>query len=318
MDLLANELSVHEQFEDLAGFRDALSCLMALRQAAGRFGCEVLCPRTLLTTKPIRGMSMQQAIGNLGARSQRRAVMAWLGKAGPFWDDLRQHGEDDWLEFGGDLVTDTAVGEAAFRTLHGAECGLISFSPSRWERTPVGVTWCREAIEDRSAKVANCWNDATLESALRDNAPPLRSWADLRKASTSRFARLRFAEDCFAPLGGVPFARNSAGRLLVLLDILERLSGAFDESGARTEEGHRLYRDHFTGDRALFSDSSDFEKREFRRELTFAHPEERANSLFCPWHGKVPHQTLRLHFSWPVRAGRPVHVVYAGPKITKR
>ena len=28
--------------------------------------------------------------------------------------------------------------------------------------------------------------------------------------------------------------------------------------------------------------------------------------------------TLRLHFSWPVRAGEPVYVVYAGPKLTKR
>ncbi|MCY3818840.1 MAG: hypothetical protein OXH52_05670 [Gammaproteobacteria bacterium] len=41
-------------------------------------------------------------------------------------------------------------------------------------------------------------------------------------------------------------------------------------------------------------------------------------SLFCPWHGKVSRLTLRLHFSWPVEAGRPIYVVYAGPKITSR
>ena len=28
--------------------------------------------------------------------------------------------------------------------------------------------------------------------------------------------------------------------------------------------------------------------------------------------------TLRLHFSWPIEAGKPVYIVYAGPKITKR
>ena len=68
----------------------------------------------------------------------------------------------------------------------------------------------------------------------------------------------------------------------------------------------------------LFSDSSDSEKRDFRQGLTFAHPEDPARSMFCPWHGKVRHPTLRVHFSWPVRVGKPVHIVYAGPKITKR
>ena len=63
---------------------------------------------------------------------------------------------------------------------------------------------------------------------------------------------------------------------------------------------------------------SDSEKRDFRRELTFSHPGDRGGSLFCTWHGKVSHLTLRLHFSWPIKAGKPVHVVYAGPKITKR
>ena len=72
------------------------------------------------------------------------------------------------------------------------------------------------------------------------------------------------------------------------------------------------------GDRALFSDSSLSEKRKFRKALTFGHPEKPGGRLFCPWHGKVSHQTLRLHFSWPPQAKQPVHIVYAGPKITKR
>ena len=49
-----------------------------------------------------------------------------MTKSGPFWDDLRNHGADDWLECKGKLVTDTAVGEAAFRTLHDSGCGLVS------------------------------------------------------------------------------------------------------------------------------------------------------------------------------------------------
>ena len=60
------------------------------------------------------------------------------------------------------------------------------------------------------------------------------------------------------------------------------------------------------------------EKRQFQSVLIFAHPDDPGKTLSCTWHGKVSHLTLRLHFSWPVEANKPVYVVYAGSKITKR
>ena len=320
MELLANDLSVHEQFHDLATFRDALSRVMTIRAVAKRFGREVHCNRALLVSTPIQRVSMQQAIGNLATESERRAAMIWLTRAGPFWEDVRQHGGDDWLECGGHIVTDTAVGEAAFRSLHGVESGLISFSPSDWNFAPVGVTWCHaaEGYDGRMTALENWWGAAALEETLRDKNPPIRSWEALRDVSYERFDRLTFFESCFAPLAGIPFSRSAADRFLVLLDVLDRFSHAFDAFGARTQEGHQIYRDYFTGDRALFSDSSDAEKRSFRSELTFPHPEDRTSPLFCTWHGKVSHLSLRIHFSWPVEAKKPVYVVYVGPKITKR
>ena len=318
MDLLANDLSVHEQFHDLAGFRGALSQLMAVREVAKRLGRDIHCHRSFLNTSPIPGIPLQRAIGNLRVESERRAVMVWLTRSGPFWDDVRQHGGDDWLECGGEPVTDSAVGEAAFRTLHGVECGMVSVSPSDWLVTPLAITWVRDDEGNRNAEVENWWSVESLEAALRHRAPALGSWDDLRETSGNSFPSLVFAENCFTPLAGVPFARSAADRFLVLLDVLDRLARARDASGARTEGGHRIYRDYFMGDRALFSDSSDAEKQKFRRELTFAHPENPASSMFCTWHGKVSHLTLRLHFSWPIAAGKPVYVVYAGPKITKQ
>ena len=321
MELLANDLSVHEQFHDLATFRDALSRLMTMRAVAKRFGREVHCNRALLVSTPIRRVSMQQAIGNLAAESERRAAMIWLTRTGPFWEDVPQHGGDDWLECDGDIVTDTAVGEAAFRSLHGVDSGLISLSPSNWNFAPVDVTWCRATVEGfdgRRVTLGNWWGAVALEEALRDKDLPIGSWEVLRDVSFERFDCLTFSDDCFAPLSGVPFARSAADRFLVLFDVLDRFSRAFDAFGGRTEEGHRIHRDYFTGDRALFSDSSDAEKRAFRNELTFPHPEDPTSQLFCTWHGKVSHLALRLHFSWPVEAEKPVYVVYAGPKITKR
>ena len=117
---------------------------------------------------------------------------------------------------------------------------------------------------------------------------------------------------------GVPFAKSAADRFVALLNVLDRLAGAFNNEGTRDAEGHRIVSDFFTGDRAWFTDSSESEKRDFRHELTFVSPDNPSSPVFCPWHGKVSHLTLRLHFSWPLAKGKSVHVVYAGPKITKR
>ena len=320
MELFANDRSIHGQFHDILSFRESLARLMAMRNAARRFGREVYCHRTLLTTNPMPNITMQQALGRL-ASSERRAAMVWLTRGGPFWDDLRQHGADDYLECGDDIVTDSAVGEAAYRVLHEVECGLVSVTPSNWDFSPVEVTWRREAegLDDQIAPLEN-WRDAAgLAKTLQDNPPPLRSWSDLQAISTKRFRRLTFAGKCFDPLFGRPFSKNSAERILVLLGILDRLARAFDADGVRTSEGHWIYKNYFTGRKnALFSDSSDTEKNDFRRHLTFPCPDDPQKSIFCTWHGKVPHMTLRLHFSWPIRFCEPIYVVYAGPKITRR
>ena len=320
VELLANDLSFHEQFHDVAAFRTALSRLMAMRHAARRFEREVHCHRSLLHASPMPDMSMRQAIARLSVESERRAAMAWLTRAGPFWDDLRQHDAGDWLECNGEVVTDTAVAEAGFRTLHGVDCGLVSVFPSNWNYTPVELTWRRETdgLDDRDTALNNWWDPEALERGLRGMARPIRSWDGLRAVSTARFDSLTFAEGCFTPLKGTPFAKSAAERFLVLLDVLDRLKRAVDERGVRTAAGHQIYQNYFTGTEAPFSDSSTTEKRDFRQELTFAHPHDPGSRLFCPWHGKIGPMTLRLHFSWPIESGKPTYVVYAGPKITKQ
>jgi hypothetical protein len=109
-----------------------------------------------------------------------------------------------------------------------------------------------------------------------------------------------------------------AERILVLLDVLQRLKQCFDEHGSRTMDGHVLYQQHFTGDKCWFSDSSDAEKEDFKSDLSFPHPDAPGETLFCTWHGKVKSPQYRIHFSWPVTAAAPVYVVYIGPKITTR
>lgn len=317
MELFANDRSIYGQFYDVLLFRDALARLMAMRNVARRFGREVYAHSMLLTANPMPNMTMQQAVQRL-KKDEQRSVMNWLTKRGPFWDDLRKHRPDDLLECRGDVVTDSAIGEAAFRKLHAVECALVSLTPSDWDFSPVPVTWRREDVVDQHTDLDNCREVVALEEMLSDAAPPIRSWEYLRNAATSRFRSLIFADDCFKPLEKMTFVKSSADRILVLCDILDRVARAFDPDGSRSLEGLRIYQDHFTGDNALFSDSSSREKHEFRDDLTFPHPEISGESLFCTWHGKERHLTLRLHFSWPIRFGEPVYVVYVGPKLTRR
>lgn len=318
MDLLVNELSIHEQFPDISSFRNALMRLMRMRRVAKRFLRELHCNSALLNSTPLSDMPMQQAIGRL-TQTEQRAAMVWLTRQGSIWDDFRQHDVDDWLECQGDIVTDSAVGEAAFRSLRGVECSLASFIPSDWHYSPVEVTWRRGDNGSRreGADITNVFDASTLQELLREADTPIMSWSDLREVATTRFEGLVFAGECFASLVGVPFAKSSANRLLVLLSTLYEIAHAFDASGNRTSEGQRIYQEHFTGDRALFSDSSETEKRDFRNELTFPHPEHQGEHLFCTRHGKERHKNLRLHYSWSGRFREPVYIVYIGPKITR-
>ncbi|MCY4304826.1 MAG: hypothetical protein OXC62_08650 [Aestuariivita sp.] len=318
MEILVNELSLHEQFHDNATFRDAFRRIMAMRETAQYYQQELLPHRSLLNGNPMPSITMYQAIKSFPI-DERRAVMRWLTNTGPFWDDDREHLSDHWLECMDEIVTDSAIGEAAFRELKGFDCGLVSFSPSNWEFTPVKVTWrFNTEIEDKRALLENWWNLAALKNALHDMAPPIQTWRGLGSICPKKFQRLSFADSCFEELhNGVPFAKSSRDSILRLLKILDDLMRERDDSGSYTKEGHQIYQNYFMGDNAYFTDSSNTEKQKYKRELTFPHPTDPGRELFCTWHGKIRHKTLRLHFSWP-NAGEPMFVVYIGPKLTKQ
>lgn len=317
MDLFANDRSIHHQFQDLSLFREAILRLADMRRVARRWGQEVYCSREMAQVEPVRDVPMPKAIQRL-SHPEKNAVMSWLTRAGPFWDDFDRHGRDEWLECDSDVVTDSAVAEAAFRSIHGFPSGLISADPSAWTRSPVRVTWrVNDDTVRQAVDIENWWDQTALLAALENAAPHPTSWDELYRVATRRFSRLFFCKDCFDPLKGLPFASGAAGHLGVLLGILDRFAGCFDEGGRRTSEGHRLVEQYFTGDSALFSDSSDSEKRQFRRQLTFRDESLPGGRTICGWHGKMKRHTIRFHFSWPVRANERISVVYVGPKLTK-
>jgi hypothetical protein len=317
VDFLVNELSLAGQFQDFATFHSAVGRLMGIRQEILRLGSSIYCHRNFAHARVTATAVMQQAIQGL-PMAQRRAWMQWLTRQGPYWEDAQLHDANEWLEANAEMVTNTAIGEAAICRSRGLSRELISLDPSDWLFTPIVVTWMRnETIRD-DISVKNHWDIRTVQESLAANPISIDSWGTLATHTQQACTRLTFASNAFDPLAGRPFSPGAAERIQVLLYTLDKFKGCFDEDGKRNAEGHKLYTEHFTGEKAWFSDSSDTEKNDFKNELTFSHPGVSGQTLFATWHGKVKTPQIRIHFSWPVRSDTPLYVLYVGPKITNR
>jgi hypothetical protein len=316
MKVLLNELSLHGQFSSVCAFHNAIKTVMSVRSKMRQFGCELYCHRNLTQAQITHNYTFQQAIQQL-ALNERRVVMTWLTQYGPFWEDERQHEADDYLEHQSKIVTDTAIGEAAYHCINGSDYHTLSFDPSVWQFSPITVVWHRK-YDTIDIDVINHWNINSLQVVLQSVSALIESWQQLASDMPIRCPNLTFSDDSFNTLYSHPFVHSAAQRIVELLVTLDKFKTCFDVQGQRTEEGHRLYQDHFTGQKAWFTDSAVDEKIEFKTELTFDHPNDISESLFCTWHGKVKTPQIRIHFSWPVRANEPLYVPYIGPKITKK
>lgn len=288
---------------------------MQMRSLARRFGRDFYCSHDWSQVRVTRREIWPQFLGKLPSE-ERQAVTQWLTRSGPFWEDGPRHGTEDYFLYNDDFVTNSAVGEVAFRRDNGDDARLISMRPSDWSSSPLTIV---RHIDDqtRDIPVQNYWEVDHLGSALEKTPLPIESWTGLQTIAVARFKALTFAKNWCEPLTGHPFSDAVSRRVLNLLHVLDRLKSCVNERQQNTEEANLLRAHYFVGDRAWYSNSSPAEISKFRRELTFPHPGHGGERLFCPWHGKISTGVLRLHFSWPVTHNQPLYVVYLGPKITK-
>lgn len=315
MELLLNDLSLHGQFPSIQDFRESMHRIMEMRQSARAMERQLYVRQDILDRPTVAAESMRNALQRM-SQDEKRAILGWLQKSGPFWEAA--HNPNLWLWHGDEIVTDTAVGEAAYYMMQGEDRWLVSFIPSDWGYSPITVMSGPNA-DAIAGDVPNYVHATELEVALQAAEPPIASWEQMATRARARFQRLTFSNDCYRHLDGQPFAPCVAERIISRLEVLNRLVGEVDGNGVRTPEGHWLYQKHFTGDRAWFSDSSDTEKNDFRQQLTFQHPEQPGVELFCPWHGKIKNPPYRIHFDWPPeRPGAPLFIAYVGLKLTRR
>ena len=314
MDFLLNDLSIHGQFGHSRSFQHSLARIMHMRRIAYEFGRDVYV-HSMDLNRPISSThTVHDAIQEF-SQDQKLAFLGWLRKRGPFWDDGMVHSLDDWYEHQGALVTGSAMADAASRIRSGADCRLVSLTPSDWEFTPVKVDWIGEFYHE--VPVFNYWELSELESVLQQTEPPLESWSQLQEAVQRRFGRLAFTPDCFEDLRGRPFVPSAADRICDRLSVLNQLMELQENNARNTSVWRQLYDNHFKGG-VHFSDSSDTEKREFRKQLSFRLPGLSDQRVLCGFHGKVNNPPFRIHFTWPVPPGEQLYVVYIGWKITTR
>lgn len=318
MNFIFNELSLEKNEVDITGFRVGFERIMKMRQLLKSFHRELYCSRNMTGNLLARGIKIFNIVKEWDVNS-KRAMLGWLTKNGPFWEDIRKHSEDDYLTYKDSIVTDSAVGEAAFLCQIGLDWRLVSLSPTVWDFSPISII--RHSGNNKmNINVLNYWNIDKLKLALEEDIGSINSWYDLQVSAVSRFRNLFFLDICFDNLQNYPFCLSQARRILALLSVLQQYKDCFDIYGKLTEEGHRLRTNYFMGDNAWFSDSSDTEKSKFKKELTFPHPASKGAMIFCPWHGKIrgSQVPIRIHFSWPSSGNEPLYVVYVGPKLTKR
>lgn len=317
MQFYFNDLSIERQFQNAVDLERALDRLMKMRQVALGHKCPVHFYWSASIPQVNDQKNLLQAIKDLD-RNKSEALRSWISRKPPVKNFQNQF-ENEPLFCNGRNVTDKAVGEAARKIDHGTASAVISIEPSSWCQSPLEVERGKKRT-DTPIVVQNFWEMDALRLALEEPQSPITTWKDLEKVARRRFTSLFFAKDAFNNLRQPP-SSVVVEHFLYLLKVLQDLKNEIDKPGPLTAKGKEIRRMHFTRSGAHFSDSSEREKRTFRRQLTFKHPKQPGKTMLCPWHGKFQHRNdpYRLHFfPWPIKANEPVYVVYAGLKRTKK
>lgn len=315
---LLNEISLHSQFQSEADFTVSLKDMLECRELLRTYQRALHCNRATLGDRKILGqIPFRKAIGNLVDKNIQRAVFSWVDKDGPFWEDEKLHSSDEYFyDKKDEPVTDTALAEAAFRVFNKMDSTVVSFSPSDYLFSPLIIKWHRDSSDVLEIQISNYWQIQLLSSLLAELQPALQSWNQLIDYAKAHFGNLVFLPDFESKLKSQPFNLTIANQAIVLLGVVNELKVCFDDNGRRTKRGDEIIETYFKGDRAKFSDESDVNKIRFEKDLTFKKAD--GANIFCPYHGKISHETYRLHMSWPVTKSEPLFIAYLGQKITKK
>jgi hypothetical protein len=310
-----NENSLHGQFENVRHFTTAFGRVVRIRQTLSFYQIPLFISNRIRVRKVINERIFNDVIDDISA-DQKRQILTWIDKKGPFWEEQRTHKEDAYYTCGEEVVTDSGLAEIA--QLKHEACsvdGTISISPSHWEYSPITVA-LKDSTNDFEEEIRNCWEIGQIEEYLKSTYGKIDSWDGMLACSKRECPNLLHSDKILDQLGKT-FIPAVARSLLELLKVLNDLTQSIlDCDTDKQQEIRRLW---FSGE-AHFSPSSHSEltSPKHKSNLTFYSPLSEKD-VVCSMHGKTrrPH-LLRIHYEWPIPQGRDkIFIAYIGPKLTK-
>ena len=321
MEWHINDLSIGGQFSNCDDFIKSFEPLLKLRLQNQILSDRLFCSRSFMLRPATKNENIHKAVASTGNRIFKSQVIAWLAKAGPFWDDERQFIEEDYFEYQGIDVTNQGLGEVSRRSIADIDAETFSFLGSSFdfEKSPIEIQQGLSEDIIQYVSIINKWTIEQLQKGL-EAIININTWPDLQEEIIRRFPQLVFSDNVMIRLFATPFSRALKNRIITLLEILNKVADETGGNGKLSEEGMRLLKNYFSGTcdtrQPLFKPESNKNKKNFESELTFNDPDNPEKAIFCHWHGKIQTPQTRIHFEWPRPDGqKKIKIVYIGPKI---
>lgn len=314
MTILFNEKSLNDDIQSKEQLFEQIKHVMRARQYLLQKSLNLYCKRDFINYRLSNDETIFKYVMGF-EKTEKIDVLTWLSKSGPFWDDEQLHSLGDLYVHDKEEVTGTALAEAAAQLFYDEECETFSLTNAKYLGNNIKITW----IENKKCNdflINNHTTIISLEKKIKQSNKSIESWKRLEELARSEFQNLSFIDECFIPIYKLPFHKAASKSIMEKLNVLNQIKDCFDSSGKFTTLGHEIYQNHFTGDKAWFSDSSDGEKIDFANEMTFEL--KKNNKRLCAWHGKIKTPQLRIHFSFPIEKETPLYIAYIGEKITKK
>ncbi len=321
MRFYLNEASVQAQFETEDQFRKDLENIMAARSRSPQLGAMRTTPK-LADRLVFHDRTFREVIRSWKGLPMAGAVMAWVGRNGPFLESDRLAEDQDLFQCLGVEVTDGGLGESARRQKAAEAVASLSFAGGTpdFAQSQLPVVHGFEDEPLGTYPIVNFWSADTAAAAALAAAPPATNWQSMVETARIAYPSLTLPDTLYTDrrLAREPFDAIIRDRFYALLQVLAAYMRTRDDNGAEGPDSQEILREYFQGEGAPFSPETQNIQNKYRAELTFAKPGG-GGTVLAHWHGKISHRTYRLHFDWPVPATtKELTVLYIGPKITTK
>lgn len=317
--IIVNDLSLRRNVGGAISLNEQLVSTVRLISSMARARELIRCSRSLINSIVCDEQPLIRYVADNFERDTRLQLMTWLTNHGPFWDDARTEVDFDSFTYQGINITDQGLGEAGRLQSVGINAWAYSFCGGEidFSNTPIFISHSLEEIVVGNYEISNLWSVESISAQINASVPLPVSWEGMLLKAVEAFEWLSFLSNPHTDLVATPFSRGASERIFMLLGVLNKIAENTNDDGSRNKIAQDLYDTFFVGEKPPFTDESDSNKIDFKKEMTFS--DACGKDVFAPWHGKVNSPKIRIHFEWPRPANQKnIKILFVGPKITKK